>query len=189
VFLIDNCFGGGSAQIFAKFPNKYFIETGTFGGEGVIQALTSEKFQKIYSIELSEDFYLSAVNRFKDNPRVTIVYGDSGKVLPRVLSKIDAPATFWLDGHYSHCDTARGEENTPLLKELEAIKQHSINTHTILIDDIRCCNTEDFDYLLLETLCEKLRDINPNYIIEKIDGTEFLQDILVAYLVGEESCE
>jgi len=57
VLITGECFGNGSSAIFDRFPNKYFIKTGTYCGAGVDQALKTGKFEVIYSIELSDHFY------------------------------------------------------------------------------------------------------------------------------------
>jgi hypothetical protein len=92
---------------------------------------------------------------------------------------IDAPATFWLDGHYSGAGTAKGKTNTPLLQELDHIGSHHIKTHTILIDDVRQFGTQEMDFITLDEVVEKVRSINPNYKFLFEDG--FIpNDVLVA---------
>ena len=67
----------------------------------------------------------------------TILEGDSAGALPFILSKLKAPAVFWLDAHASGGETARGAIETPIESELAAILNHPIKTHVILIDDAR----------------------------------------------------
>lgn len=167
-----------TAEVFRKYPNKYFIETGSYEGDGIQNALTAG-FHEIYSIELSPYYYEQASDRFKKFENVHILYGDSSYILKELLQQIDAPATFWLDGHYSYGNTAKGNGNTPLLMELRAIQEHPINTHTILIDDIRCFGTADFDFIRLEEAIQLLKTINPNYIITFENG-HVCKDVLVA---------
>src|SRR5579862_3414123 len=169
-----------TSEVFRKYPNKYFIETGSYEGDGIQNALEAG-FQDIYSIELAPHCYEFVCLRFQFLNNVHIFYGDSSYVLGDLLKKIDAPATFWLDGHYSSGKTARGEQNTPLLKELAAIQEHPIRTHTILIDDIRCCGTADFDFISLEEVIRIIKTINPQYLISYEDG-HFPRDVLVAHL-------
>ena len=54
------------------------------------------------------------------------------------MPRIDKPAVFWLDGHYSAGFTARGEKDSPILEELEHILAAPNRGHVILIDDARC---------------------------------------------------
>jgi hypothetical protein len=59
--------------------------------------------------------------------------------MPSVLETIHEPALFWLDGHYSGGDTARGDDDTPIRRELEHISKHPMRgRHLIVIDDLRC---------------------------------------------------
>ena len=81
--------------------------------------------------------YKENLVRFQNNPRVTLIHGDSGVVLEDALKLVDAPATLWLDGHFSNGDTVKGIDYTPILRELECIQSHNIKSHTIIIDDIR----------------------------------------------------
>jgi hypothetical protein len=119
----------------SKHGLKVLVETGTFLGETV--ATLRCKFDRIYSIELSETFYLQAVERFKDAANVHLICGDSGVELGNVLAGLDQPALFWLDGHWCGGTTARGEKNTPILDELTLVLARADKPHVILIDDAR----------------------------------------------------
>jgi hypothetical protein len=122
--------------------------------------------------------------RFSKNKNVVVLEGDSSKEFDAILAKIDAPATFWLDGHYSWGETAKGETNTPLVQELDAIMKHSIKNHTILIDDVRQFGTVEFDFLTLDQIIQKIREINPKYAFSFEDGY-VKNDVLVAQVMGE----
>lgn len=122
----------------AHYHINTLVETGTYHGE-MVEAMLG-KAQRIISIELQPQFYEAAKQKFSANPSVTILNGDSSKVIPHVLSTLSEPSLFWLDGHYDPFDTqtARGEMDTPVLQELEHILSHKITNHIILIDDARC---------------------------------------------------
>jgi hypothetical protein len=157
-------------RFFEKYPNSIFIETGSCIGDGIQLALYAG-FKTIYSIELAPSLHQHCVDRYKDCHNVHLIFGDSKILLEELLKDIEEPVTFWLDAHASGGETVGGPI-TALFKELEAIGKHSIKTHTILIDDIRCwgCNEQ-----LIEILC----NINPKYNITFEDG--FIpNDILVA---------
>ena len=127
-----------------KFNTSVLIETGTYLGD-MIEA-QKKHFKKVISIELGSDLYKNAVQRFIRDNNVLIVHGDSGKVLPKVLSDIHEPTLFWLDGHYSAGITAKGEKECPIFEELDAIFHHGHDlNHVLLIDDARCFNGEN-DY-------------------------------------------
>lgn len=164
-----------------QYPNRYFVETGTWVGNGVISAQQAG-FAEIHSIELSERYYSYCKEMFHGAENVHLWLGDSGALLADVIRDMHEPITFWLDGHFSGNDTAQGIENTPILKELEAIRQHPIKTHTLLIDDVRLFGSAEFDFVPLHVIVQKIREINPNYIITFADGHPFPRDILVAYV-------
>jgi hypothetical protein len=167
------------SENFKKYLNPVFIETGSFIGDGIQQALEAG-FQKVISIELSEKYYNVCKERFKGDPRVFIHKGDSYKVLPVVISEINEKITFWLDGHHSCGDTALGDYWAPLIQELDAIKNHKIKDHTILIDDMRCWKEPNPVHGFSEIdIIKKLKEINIDYKTIFIDGGE-PEDILVA---------
>ncbi len=137
-----------------KYNITEFIETGTFLGD-TLEYIAREKVDCI-SIELSEELHSKAKERFSRYPNVTLIQGDSTKVLPEILEKLDRPALFWLDGHYSGGNTAKGLKDSPISEELEAIHNHRVLGHVILIDDARCFNGDD-DYPHLDELLDEIR--------------------------------
>ena len=167
------------SEVFKKYKNEIFIETGSLIGDGIQQALDAG-FQTVISIELSEKYFSISKERFKSNSLVNIVHGDSYKVLPEIIGLIKTRITFWLDGHHSCGDTALGDYWSPLMQELEVIKNHPIKDHTILIDDMRCWKLPNETHGFYEPqIIEKLKEINPDYDLIFIDGGS-PEDILVA---------
>ena len=118
-----------------RYNSKTFIETGTYYGDK-IQAFKN-LFSKIYSIELDSQLYEKAKQRFKDSSNIEILQGDSSKILLEILSGIRGTILFWLDAHYSGDNTARGNNETPILNELKAIMKMHPKNNVILIDDTR----------------------------------------------------
>jgi hypothetical protein len=114
---------------------EILIETGTFWGD-TIAALEAD-CRQIYSIELSSQLYAHAKKRFKGHSNVHLLNGDSAKILPGLLADVTEPVLFWLDAHYSHNETARGETDTPIEQELRIILAAAQLSHVILIDDAR----------------------------------------------------
>lgn len=112
-----------------------FVETGTYHGD-MLYAM-SGRFKKLYSIELSPELCADAKKRLSNYPNIEIHEGDSAQVLPRLLQSLRVPALFWLDGHYSAGNTARGLLETPISNEVQAILDHPVKGHVILIDDAR----------------------------------------------------
>lgn len=168
-------------SVFRKYLNDVFVETGSFLGDGIQQALEAG-FKNVISIELADKYFQHCQSRFENDQRVKIVKGDSGIVLLDVIRFINQPITFWLDGHHSCGDTALGKYWSPLLVELEQIGLHHVKNHTILIDDMRCWKAE-FDKIKFgEVEIKKaLLEINPKYAFRYEDGYE-PNDILVAQL-------
>ena len=149
-----------------KYGFKVLIETGTYLGD-MVEA-QRDYFDRIFSIELGETLYRDAVERFKDFPHVEILLGDSGIVLGALLaSKIDQPALFWLDGHYSSGITAKGIKDTPIMEELAIILQSPLN-HGILIDDARMFTGEE-DYPSLDELSAFITSRDPKRKITVAD--------------------
>lgn len=145
-------------RVLSAYRKRYsltqFIETGTHLGD-TLAYIAQQKSVHATSIELDEAYYRSAKQRFVRCPNVTILQGDSGKLLPELVRQLQTPALFWLDGHYSGGDTGKGKLGTPVSAELEAILDSPVKDHVILIDDARCFDgTQDYPYLdrLLETV-------------------------------------
>jgi hypothetical protein len=114
---------------------RALVETGTFAGD-MVEAM-KHRFDRIVSIELSRDFHEQAVRRFRGDRNVELVHGDSGVALGPIVARLDRPALFWLDGHYSAGATAKGERETPILEELRQILEAPDLGHVIVVDDAR----------------------------------------------------
>lgn len=137
-------------RIVKKYAKHYqldtLVETGTYLGE-MIEA-TQNTFKKIVSIELDHCLYLAAKDKFAGYPHISIVEGDSGKVLPSILKTVDDGCLFWLDGHYSGVGTSKSDKDTPIIEELNYIFNSNLHRYAILIDDARCFNgTNDYPHL------------------------------------------
>jgi hypothetical protein len=166
-----------------NYVNKTFVETGTYHGKGCINAIESG-FEVIHSIEiLKENFEIAKQNLkpYEDKASINLYLGDSATALQDILSKIDEPATFWLDGHGGYAGTGSGLKNCPLYEELDQIKNHHIKNHTIMIDDVRIINADAWGTsgISLEGLKNKLLEINPEYQFTFEDGM-IKNDCLIA---------
>lgn len=144
----------------STFGATTFIETGTYFGD--MDYAVKDIFQAIFSIELSEDLRRRAARRFRAYPHIQILQGDSGEVLPNILSNLSGNCLFWLDGHYSGGITEKGGSETPVVKEVETILGHSNKNPVILIDDARCFNGTH-DYPTLDELRELVALKRPDY--------------------------
>ena len=147
-------------QFAQKYGIQYLVETGTCHGDMV--AAMQKEFKKIISIELADKFYQEVCERFKGVTNVELIHGDSAHKLPEVVAKLDGRAIFWLDGHYSGGDTARGEQDTPVNDELRAIFKPGAPDHIVLIDDARCFGTEP-SYPSIQYLRELAQSLRPGW--------------------------
>jgi len=172
-------------RAFIEFKNKYFVESGTYMGNGIEDALQNG-FTNIISYEVSPLLCCKAIEKFIHLPNVKVIFKSSVEMLDEII-EINEPITFWLDGHYSSGYSSYDPMNFyPLLKELNVISKHPIKTHTICIDDRRLMkktneDTPDNIGVTEEEVRDALLKINPDYNIEYRDGC-IKDDIIVAYI-------
>ena len=150
-------------QVITRYASRHrinvFIESGTYKGDTTYYC--RNLFTKIYSIELDSSLFERATQRFEKYPYIKIVNGDSGEKIEEILKNVAEPCLFWLDGHYSEGITAKGDLNTPVLKELTHIFNHQCKSHVILIDDARCFIGKD-DYPSIPELKNFIFSLNPD---------------------------
>lgn len=117
-----------------RFEIADFIETGT--NLGVTANWASCFFDRVYTIELSEELYLRAKKRYGKVQNLSFFQGKSVDVLRILLSNLHSPAIFWLDAHWSMGKTAGENIDCPLIEEVQIIINANEN-HFLLIDDAR----------------------------------------------------
>lgn len=153
-----------------------FIETGTCYGFTTALADSIFNSQKnksahVHSIELSETLFSKAQEKFKNNKNVCLHQGDTVQILPSILKTIESKPIIFLDAHFSMGDTAQGQKNTPIIDELDIIKQSKWNDAILIIDDIRMFYQPINDprgtfiegYPTLNMIVEKILEINSSY--------------------------
>lgn len=181
-------------EVSKQQKTNYYIETGTYLGDGIKTVLNN--YKHIYSIELSEKWYNYNKTQFINNDNVNIIFGDSKKKLPELLDNINEPITIYLDAHYSGGTTAFGDEEVPLLFELDILKNREYND-IIIIDDCRllgktgiCGNTNDNIYPIMtfdwrNITEEKIIDLmKKDYILLKNDNhlyTDGAEDQIILF--------
>lgn len=161
----------------ADFANPVFVETGTFHGNGVRQALKAG-FAKVISLEVHEPTFQENCRRFQqaiDEGSVELVLGDSGEVLESVLSGLDdSPITFWLDAHIQTQNGAGvGSEKCPVVAELRQIaRARAANfSDTILIDDLRLIEDRRAGWAVdIGELYRTIWEINPAFSLSRLNG-------------------
>ena len=128
-----------------------FIETGTHYGQTLKNI--KHKFLDIHSVELSNKLYQICKNTFQEDEHIKLYCGDSSILLSNIIQKIEDKAVFWLDGHFSGGDTAKGNKDCPLIEEIESINEKFKYESLIIIDDYRLFGTN---------INENWSDINTN---------------------------
>lgn len=181
--IVSSLFSSIGPEGFHSYKNRVFVETGSYKGEGIKKALEAG-FSEVYSVEIHFPFFSKMMDKFRKYPNVKLLHGDSAYVLRALIEKIHEPITFWLDAHNVYENKERPWiRNSPLLDELEQIKQHPIKNHTILIDDMDLSGGYLFDGATIEQIKMKILEINPMYSIKFIDGGfdgRYKENILVA---------
>ena len=150
-------------QYARQFGVPILIETGTNMG-ATVSAMISV-FREIVSIELEESLYLRAKRKFKRFGHIRILQGDSAQVLEKLLPTVREPCLFWLDAHYCGGMTAKGPEDTPIIKELAQVLAHPVTGHVILIDDARCFTGKN-GYPTVGELSDIIRHTHPEWVFE-----------------------
>jgi hypothetical protein len=128
---------------------RTFVETGTYKGY-MIDAV-KDIVPEIYSVEIDRFLASKVTKRFRRSNHVKIIQGDSSIEVKSIITKLKNPTLFWLDAHFSGGITGKGEEDSPLEKELKFIKEKAPAGSIIAIDDIADCNGQN-GYPLLEEM-------------------------------------
>ena len=123
-----------------RYRLRVLVETGTYYGEMV--AAMRRDFDQIYSVEYVPELARRAQKKFSRWPHVHILQGDSQRVIPELLKSLDRPALFWLDAGYYGWAGLQGDRQR-LTTELEAILEHPVPGHVILMDDARGLNGQN----------------------------------------------
>lgn len=111
-------------ELIDKFAINWIIETGTYLGHTTSRL--SNMCEMVSTIEVNQYFYLSSAAHLAALDNVTMFYGDSVAVLPKILkAALDKNILFFLDAHWN--------EDLPLLAELEIIKEHKSRHGNIVI--------------------------------------------------------
>ncbi|MGE5174946.1 MAG: hypothetical protein ACM3JJ_01115 [Hyphomicrobiales bacterium] len=140
-----------------RFGIDTLVETGTFEGEMARKCAAS--FRRVETIELDPGLAAAAARKLARLPNVRVIRGDSAAALAAVVASLEAPAVFWLDAHYSGEGTAKGDTETPLLREIAAIATGRARGHVVLVDDARLLGTGD--YPTADALRDALARLDP----------------------------
>ena len=118
-----------------KDKYNYFVETGTYMGETILRFI--DDFEKLYTIELSDNLYEEFNKNNYNRDKLKSILGDSSEKIKEVIDELNDKTIFFLDGHYSSCGTAQGVKDVPLFEELKSINDYFNYESIIIIDDLR----------------------------------------------------
>jgi predicted O-methyltransferase YrrM len=123
-------------KLFREREHECFVESGTYLGDTVDFFLPHAR--RIVSVEMDEELWRRASQRFGKQPQVEVVRGDAEQEIPRIVGALGEPALIWLDGHYSGEGTAHGEQAEPAVSILERLGDVGVQPGTtIVVDDLR----------------------------------------------------
>ncbi|HEX5031848.1 MAG TPA: hypothetical protein VFX78_10370 [Candidatus Eisenbacteria bacterium] len=150
------------------------VETGTFLGATAQWA--AAHFDRVHTIERSEQLYQQAHVGLAHLTNVTQHLGSSREILPRIVQDFGAErAVYWLDAHWSGGATAGEDDECPVLGELASL---SIRTEDIiLIDDARlflCAPPPPHDPAAWPTIADILQAAPKSSFVQIVDDVIFI---------------
>ena len=166
ILLIKSDVGVG---VLKKYKNRVFVNTGIGASINVESAMLA-KFSKLHLIEENEILFNHGVvmkprrisyHKAKWVKTYELYHADSKVALADIIVPINEPITFFL----SSCvpEYKEYDKGNSVLLELEQIMHHPIKKHTILIDYIHYEGKLSFGNITLESIKNKLLEINPSY--------------------------
>ena len=146
--------------------NSIWVETGTYLGQTT--KFLCSNFAFVHSIEPSKKCLKIAKRNLKFYKNVSLYEGTSESCLDSICSSLKGDICFWLDGHYSEGITYKGEKDTPILFELETIKNYlgNFSNTVIVIDDIRTSHIDKKNYPPLNFYVNWAESLGLDWIIE-----------------------
>ena len=132
IYLLEKMF-----SLIKEYDIKTVIETGTWLGRTT--QLLSVMVDKVYTIEINEDFYNQA-SYLSEYPNIERKLGSSPNILKEILNTgVNSPILFYLDAHW-------WGEPCPLLQELDSIIEAKVRNPIIVIHDCFNPNHPEFGY-------------------------------------------
>jgi hypothetical protein len=177
-----------------KYNCINFFETGLWDPRENVaskQALLCE-FEKVFCIEIREDFVELGKNEFKDHiitGKYNLYLDDSVNMKKYLMTDDFKNKTmFFLDAHVDNANIHNYSKKCPLLEELEAIKSIERKDNIILIDDLTIIKnsspwgeTSYGNINFLEEIKKIILTINNEYKFDVLDGN-IKDDVLIAYI-------
>ena len=163
-----------------------FIETGTLHGHTIFGV--EPYFNKLYTIEFSENYYNYTKNRYTGT-KINFILGDSSIVFGNLLPEISDNTIFFLDGHWSSGDTGKSAKDCPLVEEITHINNLFKNEAIIIIDDYRLFgksaktgHNEDWSEITKDGLLEILK--GRTTMVYHLDSDHAVDDRLVIHIAA-----
>jgi len=153
-------------KLFKDYKFNNFIETGTHTGTTAFEM--SKYFKRVDTIEIAKNLFdhCKSIKEQKQLTNVNLHLGDSSILLEKIFKNLKGESIFFLDGHYSHGITGRGNKDVPLLEELKTINSNYNYSSIIIIDDARLFGTDkDEDWL----------DITESNILKCFDSDKIIE--------------
>jgi hypothetical protein len=162
---------------------KVFIETGSHRGHGSI--FWASIFNKVYSIELSEDLYSYCVSNHNHINNLKFYKGSSPKILENLINEVNEPYFLFLDAHGSGGDTTFdpevGRHGSPVLDEIKSVRLN-IPKFIVIDDYIDFINIPT--YPKLNEIEEQVKKIG-NYSDALIIKNEILWKGMICFKLNE----
>jgi SAM-dependent methyltransferase len=146
------------------------IETGTFLGD-TTHFLASRGYS-VVTVEVEPRLAAWARARFDGVANVRVIEGDSEQLMTGLIADLDQPALFYLDGHYSGSGTGKGQHETSVVREVEAILRDAPSGSFVIIDDARCFGRLP-DYPPIHDFLSSLRDRGVDDAVVTDDSIRF----------------
>lgn len=113
---------------------KTFVETGTY--LGLTSKVASRIVVRVYTIEISENLFVSNLKKYSNYENISFIYGESEHELQKVLNLDHSfPICFFLDAHFSEGLTQKSNHESALELELKSILNFAREFPTVIIID------------------------------------------------------
>ena len=150
-----------------------FVETGTAYGQSLQEIFPY--FDKIFTVEISEDLWTWLHPQIEDIKHIQHVLGDSLIEMPKFLDTLgeDEKVFFWLDAHWSQGLSSKNEFDVPLIQECQIIdEKYKGDTAVVAIDDLRMFETninEDWSDITVDSVKKSFNNFDIDLMKEVDD--------------------
>ncbi len=126
-----------------SIPNSDWIETGTYLAETTKYLASKYENNCIYTIEPEKSIYDYVKSKYSRISNIKFLNGSSEEIFEETLENTRGSVNLWLDGHYSGDITFKGEQESPIISELNTLSAHAhrFTDLCIFIDDFRLFGT------------------------------------------------